>query len=118
MMIVVAALMVAATSVIQSYYAHRGLLSEAEQRAQRELTITQLRIENVTGPIESALVNTVWMVQMNLSNPDTLQTLLRNLLDSSPVLADAAIGFIPDYYPEKGYWYEPVVARRPNGEYE
>ena len=58
MMIVVAALMLAATSVIQSYYARKGLLSEAEQRAQRELTITQLRIENVTGPVESALVNT------------------------------------------------------------
>ena len=117
MMILVAAIMLAATSVIQSYYARRGLLMEAERRAQRELTITQLRIENVTRPVETAVINTAWMVQMNLNNPDTLQTLLRNVLDTNPVLAGAAVGFIPDYYPEKGYWYEPVVTRRGN-EYE
>ena len=117
MMILVAAIMLAATSVIQSYYARRGLLMEAERRAQRELTITQLRIENVTRPVETAVMNTAWMVQMNLNNPDTLQTLLRNVLDTNPVLAGAAVGFIPDYYPEKGYWFEPVVTRRGN-EYE
>ena len=118
MMIMVAAVLLAATSIIQYYYAHRGLLMEAEQRAQRELTIEQLRIRNVTGPVESAVENTAWMAGMYLSRPDSMFTLLTNLMETNPILADAAIGFAANYYPQKGYWYEPVVARRENGTYE
>ena len=98
-MILVAALLLAATSIIQNYSAHRGLLREAEERAERELTISQLRIENITGPVETAVMNTAWMVEMNLSKPDTMFTLLRNLVETNPVLAEAAIGFEANYYP-------------------
>ena len=118
MMILVAAVLLAVTSLIQSIYAHRGLMQEADQRAQRELALTQLRIENITGPVETAVMNTAWMVEMNLSNPDTLFVLLRNLMETNPIMADAAIAFEANYYPQKGYWYEPVVARRENGQYE
>ena len=117
-MILGAALLLAATSIIQNYYAHRGLLLEAEERAEKELTISQLRIENITGPVETAVRNTAWMVEMNLSKPDTMFTLLRNLVEINPVLAEAAIGFEANYYPEKGYWYEPVVARRGEDQFE
>ena len=118
MMILVAALLLAATSLIQYFYAHRGLLMEADQRVQRELTVSQLRIENVTRPVETAVNNTAWMVEMNLSNPDTLFALLRNLMENNPIMADAAIAFQANYYPQKGYWYEPVVARRENDQLE
>ena len=118
MIILGAALLLAATSISQNIYTHRGLLREAEQRAQRELTISQLRIENITGPVETAVMNTAWMVEMNLSKPDTLFTLLHNLIENNPVLAEAAIGFEANYYPEKGYWFEPVVARRGPDLYE
>ena len=118
MMILVAALLLAATSLIQYFYAHRGLTMEADQRVQRELTVSQLRIENVTRPVEIAVNNTAWMVEMNLSNPDTLFALLRNLMENNPIMADAAIAFQANYYPQKGYWYEPVVARRDNEQFE
>ncbi|MBO4844438.1 MAG: SpoIIE family protein phosphatase [Bacteroidales bacterium] len=118
MMVLVAAVLLAATSIIQSYYARRGLLMQAEQQASRELTISQLRIEDITDPVEAVVDNTAWMVEMNLSNPDSLHFMLRKILDNNPILADAAIGFAANYYPDKGYWYEPVVARRDNGEYE
>ncbi len=117
-MILGAALLLAATSIIQNYYAHRGLLREAEERAEKELTISQLRIENITGPVETAVMNTAWMVEMNLSKPDTMFTLLRNLVETNPVLAEAAIGFEANYYPEKGYWFEPAVARRGEDPFE
>ena len=118
MMVLVAAVLLAATSLIQNFYAHRGLTLEADQRVQRELTVSQLRIENVTRPVETAVNNTAWMVEMNLSNPDTLFALLRNLMENNPIMADAAIAFQANYYPQKGYWYEPVVARRDNGQFE
>ena len=112
MMILVAAVLLAATSIIQSYYARRGLLMEAEQRAQREMLVSRLRIENVTGPIEGAARNTSWMVEMNLAYPDTLFSLLRNVVEANPLIADVAVAFLPNYYKDKGYWFEPLVARR------
>ena len=112
MMILVAAVLLAATSLIQSYYARRGLLMEAEQRAQREMLVSRLRIENITGPIEGAARNTSWMVQMNLAYPDTLFSLLRNVVEANPLIADVAVAFVPNYYKAKGYWFEPLVARR------
>ena len=114
-MILVAATLLAATSLIQSYFAHQGLLLESERRAQRELTITQLRIEKVTESVETVVRNNSWVAELNLADPDTLFYLLRNIIDKNPVIADAAFAFTPHFYPDKGYWYEPLVARRENG---
>ena len=118
MMIMVAAILLAATSLIQSYFAHQGLLAESERRAQRELAMTQLRIEKVTESVETVVRNNSWVAELNLADPDTLFYLLRNIIDKNPVIADAAFAFTPHFYAEKGYWYEPLVARRENGELE
>ena len=114
-MILVAAVLLAATSIIQSYFAHQGLWLEAERRAQREQTMSLLRMEKVTESVETVVRNSTWVAELNLASPDTLFYLLRNIIDKNPVIADAAFAFTPHFYPEKGYWYEPLVARRENG---
>ena len=117
-MILVAAVLLAATSLIQSYFSHKGLWVEAERRAQREQTMSLLRMEKVTESVETVVRNSTWVAEINLASPDTLFYLLRNIIDKNPVIADAAFAFTPHFYPEKGYWYEPLVARRENGDFE
>ena len=117
-LIVLAALLLASTSLVQLFFARKGMREEAAMRAKSELEVTELEIEKVTSKVEVAAKNVIWTISNYLSEPDSMYMVLRQILDSNSDIADAAVAFREDYYPSLGHWYEPLIARRPDGSYE
>jgi len=113
--ILVAAVTLEATALIQYVFSKKGLRTEAERRAESELTIARQSIENITSNVETAVKNVSWAVGMILADPDSLFTPLEKMLETNPLIMDGALAFIEDYYPSKGQMYEPLIARRENG---
>ena len=118
MLIIVAAIMLESTGLVQYIFATRGLREEANRRAESELTINRLEIEKMTASVEATTKSTAWVLQERLDRPEEFMDVFRNMLDTNPAIIDGFIGFTSGYYPDKGHWYEPLLARRTNGSYE
>ena len=116
--ILVVATLLEATSLIQYHFMKKGMLEEADRRAESELAIARLQIEKVTSSVESAVRNTAWALTDTLSHPEVLNAYIRKMLDTNPTIIDAGMAFVSDYYPAKGHWFEPLIARRTGGSYE
>ncbi len=114
--IITAAVFIEATSAIQSWYASKSIRKEVKQRAETELQVKTLEIQKVMTSVESALANTAWMIEKNLSRPDTAIAICHHVVESTGTIVGCFIGFEPNYYTSYGRWYEPYVFRQADGQ--
>ena len=68
--------------------------------------------------VEVSAVNNLAEIQESLETPEEVLNALEKELMLNPHIVGYGVGFNPDYYPEKGHWFEPYVARRDNGQIE
>ena len=115
LLVLVAALTLEATGLIQYFFAIKGLREEAEKRTNSEMQLVSEGIENITYSVEKSVQSMSWNIGRDLSRPDSMFTYIKRLMDFTPAVANSAVAFVEDYYPSKGHWYEPLVARRDNG---
>lgn len=118
LLVLAAAVLLEANSLVQYYFARKGLHEEATRRAQSEMEKTRLSIQDVTNSVELSVKNLRWLVENMLDMPENFFSVMRQTMDANPYLTDAGVAFAPDYYPEMGRWFEPLVARRPDGSFE
>lgn len=118
MLLLVAALLLESIALIQYFYSKKALRDEANRRAENELTINRLEIEKLTGSVEASLQNTAWVLEDVLDEPDSFYGVFQKVLDNNANLMDVFVAFTPDYYPDKGHWYEPVLYRTGSGRTE
>ncbi len=117
-LIVLAALLIEVTAAVQYWFAYRGIREEVKHRAESELKVKSLEIQRVLTSVEVAIENHVWNVERLLVYPDSLLGAVRCIVEENPQFAGAGIAFVPNYYPEKGYWYEPYAKRMDEGRIE
>ena len=116
MLLVVAALLLEFTGLVQYFFAKKGLTEESVSRAESELEIARLQIEKITESVEVASGNTVWAIEDALSQgKKDVFPFLRQILHNNPDIVDAEVAFVKSY---KGTWYEPLIARRDGGRLE
>jgi serine phosphatase RsbU (regulator of sigma subunit)/anti-sigma regulatory factor (Ser/Thr protein kinase) len=96
----------------------KGLREEAERRTNSEMQLVSKEIENITYSVEKSVQSMSWIIGRDLSRPDSLFIYIKRLMDFTPAVANSAVAFVEDYYPSKGHWYEPLIARRDNGTLE
>ena len=109
--ILVAAVVLEATSCIQYFYSRAGIRAEAEQRALSELQRAELEINVVTIEIETAAKMLVMLAERNIDNPDSIANATRILLNTVDKISSAGIACVPGYFPAKGHWYEICSSR-------
>ena len=109
--ILVAAVVLEATSCIQYFYSKAGIRAEAEQRALSELRRAELEINVVTIEMETAAKMLVMLAERGINNPDSLANATRLLLKTVDKVSSAGIACVPYYFPDKGYWYEICSSR-------
>ena len=116
--IVLVALLIEATTVIQYWFASRGIREEVHHRAKTELKVKSMEIRNVMSTVQVAIDNMAWAVEARIDQPDSIYTILRKIVKENSTIVGCGVTFIADYYPEKGHWFEPYVAERDNGDIE
>ena len=97
LLVVVAALTLEATSLIQYFYSVKGLEEEASKRAETQLEATRNEIMDVIDQTETAIRNSVWIAQWSLTNyPDSLARVSRRIVRDNPVILGSAMALNPD----------------------
>lgn len=111
LVLLTAAILMEVGSAVQYYFARNGIRNEVRQRAAFELQVKNLEIKQMLSRVETAAGNLHWVLEESIANPDSVYPILRHIMEKNPDLTGCAIAFLPDYYPSKGYWYEPYVFR-------
>ena len=111
LVLLTAAILMEVGSAVQYYFARNGIRNEVRQRAAFELQVKNLEIKQMLSRVETAAGNLHWVLEESIANPDSVYPILRHIMEKNPDLIGCAIAFLPDYYPSKGYWYEPYVFR-------
>ena len=115
--IVIAAILLEMTVAMQYQSATRGIRSEVQHRAETELDMKNLEIQNVMTAVEVAVANMVWDVEQRLSKPDSMYAVTEKTVVDNEVIIGSAVAFEPYYYPEKGEQFSPYTFRT-NGRLE
>ena len=107
--IITAAILIELMSIGQQIYTRNLLSDELEKRAESELTLKANVTMNSLKMAENSLQGHIWDLKRNLADPDSLYDVVEWVLRSHPNIAGCCIGFIPDYYPQKGRLFEPFA---------
>lgn len=100
MLIIVAAITLEVTSIIQYYYSFKGLREEAVMRAESQLETTRVQIMDVVNQAEAAVRNSIWIARWCLDVPDSLQVVARRVVEDNPVVMGSTLAIVPGYYKE------------------
>ena len=116
LLVVVAAITLELTGLIQYYYSQRGIKEEASLRAQSELRSAENEIMGIVDLAEGAVRNNLWVAEWCLENPDSLVRVPQRIVANNPVVVGSTIALMPGYS-KKYPLYSPYATRNPeNGE--
>jgi len=110
LLILVAALTLEATSLLQNFFSRRGLMEEARMRAESQLEATRLQLMDATNQAESAVRNSIWIANWCLSYPDSLQSVPYRIVENNPTVVGSTLALVPDYS-RRHPLYAPYVYR-------
>ena len=116
--IIAAAVLLELVSGIMFYTSHNIILETMEKLIEREMSGIYLSIRNHLAKIEVTVDNMAWVVREDLDNPDAMFVKTHRLVENNPAILGSSISFIPDYYPQKGRWFEPYAIRKADGTVE
>ena len=91
LVMVIAIFTLEATALIQYFYSQKILSEEANRRAQGQLEATELQITGVMDQVETAVKNSLWSVQQELSSPDSLAAITARLVSTNPVISGSTV---------------------------
>ena len=97
LLVIVAALTLEATSIIQYFFSQKSIRKEATSRAESQLEVTRLKIMDVVDQTEAAVRNSVWIAQWCLDVTDSLQVVARRILEDNPVVVGSTVALVPGY---------------------
>ena len=91
LVVIVCLLTLEATALLQYYYSRKILSEESTRRAQGQLEATELHILNVLDQVETAVRNSQWSVEQQLTQPDSLSAVTVRLVASNPVICGSTV---------------------------
>ena len=114
MLVIVAALMLEATGLIQYYFSRKGIREEASMRAESQLETTRIKILDIIDQAEAAVRNSVWITRWCLDVPDSLPSVCRRVVQDNPVVLGSTVAFVPGYDRRRPL-FSPSVFRQDTG---
>ena len=110
-LLIVAATVLETIACIQYFYSRAAIKEEAVYHAKAELRAAELEINVAATEMEAAAKMLSKMAEHSLDNPDQMYACTQLLLNTLENVEGAGIAFVPDYYAQKGRWYE-VYSKR------
>ena len=110
LLVVVFILTLEATGIIQFIYLQRAIKQEASLRAQSELQSATNKIMDIVNQAEGAVINSMWVAEWCLENPDSLMRIPQRVVELNPVVVGSTIALVPGYC-KKYPLYSPYAVR-------
>jgi serine phosphatase RsbU (regulator of sigma subunit)/anti-sigma regulatory factor (Ser/Thr protein kinase) len=116
--VVIAALMVEAISVVQYHRLRKILDEEMGVRTQVIMSTLTHQIRHSLERTEATMRENLWDVKQSMAHPDSVFPAMIRLIDDNPNVLGGCLAFSPYYYPSKGRLFEPYSSRNEDGTIE
>ena len=113
--IILAALLLESISVMQYTYTRSLLKEELQKRMEIELAAKTGIIMNTLESAETTMQERLGDMQAHLNRPDSLFSVTKRLIKANRHVVGGCMAFLPDYYPEKGRFFEPYASKDGSG---
>ncbi|MBO4475903.1 MAG: SpoIIE family protein phosphatase [Bacteroidales bacterium] len=110
MLVLVAAVTLEATALVQYYFSQKGIREEAAKRAEGLLEATSNEILDVIDQGEAAVRNNIWIAQWTLDHLDSMARVSYRLVQDNPVVAGSTVALVPGYNAKRPL-FAPYVCR-------
>lgn len=97
LLVLVAALTLEATSLIQSYFTKNGIREESSRRADSHLVAIRDQILDVIDQAELAVRNNVWVASLVIDRPDSLSFICRRIVEDNDAVVGSTVAMVPGY---------------------
>lgn len=95
---------------------HSAVRKEAIRNATSTLGSICSEINSVLSCVESAVHNSIWVVDEHRDDPDYHYNVTKALVSHNNDISGSAVAFAPDAFPEKGRYWSPYSCRTASGE--
>ena len=109
--ILVAAIALEAVSCLMYFTSRVAIRHEAEQRAKTELRRAELEIDVHAVEMETAAKALAMLAEKHIDQPDSIYAATRLAVSTLRQHTSMAVAFIPNYYPNRGTFYEVCSSR-------
>ena len=116
--ILAAALLLELTTGVLYYSAQNIIQTMMERLVKQEMNGIAMNIRKQLAKAEVVINNYTWVVGGDIAEPAWMFETSRKLVEHNPFLHGCGVAFVPNFYPNKGYWFEPYAGRRPDGKVE
>lgn len=113
--ILVLFLSMAGVALLLSFFGLGIMIVHMRDRYFDVIDVTSERVEKMLSAVEISAVNNVDEVQLSLGHSSQVFDALDKELKLNPHLVGCAVAFVPDFFPDRGRWFEPYVMRTGNG---
>ncbi len=104
-----------AVAAIISYILIRRISSQVHSHHRDVMEITNEEMDIWLSVVEVSALNIEDEIKYNLGSPEKVCFALADEMRLSPYILGVGVGFEPDYFPEKGKWFEPYATRDSTG---
>ena len=105
-----------AVSLLILHLVTEAMMDETQARFHGIINIVDSKVESVLASVEVGADNNVNEIEKAVDGDVNLEKTLADALKYNPHIVGCGLAFVPDYYKEKGRWYEPYAARREGGD--
>ncbi len=88
---------------------------EVESRYEGIMLHANEKIRGVLSDVYVAAINNISVIENDLDNPDKLQAHLEQMVKLNNYMSSCRLIFEPDYYPQRGHYYEIYAWRDTDG---
>lgn len=92
------------------YYSREKITDDAIEHAHGALTNIATQISGELRIVESTLKQSTWIVEKNLSHPDSLRNIIMPIVSGNNLVVGSGIAFVPEYFKEKGKYFMPYAS--------
>ena len=97
---------------VQYYMGVQQDVEDAKKLVKRDLQIVELHMMSAFLDVEFSMDEMHDALMEDLKNPYRLPAITQKAMKDNDFLKAAAVSFAPNFYPQKGYWYEPRTIRK------
>ena len=94
------------------------IVTQAEESVRNLVKVARSKIDRLMSDVETAVASQVWIIGENLSDPDYMYRITRELVGNHPFVCGSTVAFRSGFYPSKGHFWAPYTYRNEKGELE
>ena len=113
--IIVLFLSMTAVTLLLSFFGLGLMIAHMRDRYFDVIDVTSERVERTLSAVEVSAVNNVDEVEQSLGYSEQVFDALIKELKLNSHLVGCAVAFAPDFFPDRGRWFEPYVMRTSDG---